>query len=202
MRGQRCRGVRCGPFTAAVVGARPGTGTEGAQHQAQSLVGLLMASQHLLGPWVCAASPRSSSSPDKLGESRRAEFCSRWSHLESQCLQQVTDIVTHANLPPRAGVFSQDFQDPTVWKQQGACCPETHTQPRGSRHVCPVLPEWTCTWDLSPTTALQWHPLPIQIWFGPFPPGLGAHPNTFSAGPLRLSMRRTWHSSLGLRKCK
>lgn len=93
----------------------------------------------LLGPWVCA-SPCNSSSPNRLGESRGLNFTAGGSHLESQHLQQVTDIVTCTNHPLRAGLFSQDFRDPTVWKQQGICRPEMRTAKRQQPCV-PCAPE-------------------------------------------------------------
>lgn len=97
----------------------------------------------------------------------------------SRRLQRVTEKVTRADLSPRAGLFSQDFRDPMVWKRQGVC------RPRDSSHVCPVPPGRTSPRELPPAAAPHRRPF-IQIGSGPFPPGLGAHANTFSAGPLGL----------------
>lgn len=65
-------------------------------------------------------------------------------HFESQHLQQVTEVVTRANLPPRAGLLAQDFRNPTAWKQWGVCVPEKHKtqkqQPMCASHSAGGIP--------------------------------------------------------------
>lgn len=68
-------------------------------------------------------------------------------------------------------------------------------------YECPALSGRNSTWELPPATTLHWQPL-IQSCVGPFLPGLGAHPNILSRTPQPPSLRRPWHSSRGLGKCK
>lgn len=76
-------------------------------------------------------------------------FLAGSSCLESQCLQQVTEVVTWANLPQRAGFLSWDFWDPTAWKQRDVCCPEMHKAEEGQ--PCASHTRWvTSNLELSP----------------------------------------------------
>jgi hypothetical protein len=103
-----------------------------------------------------------------------------------------------ADLPARVGLFSQDFWDPTAWRQQGLCLQDdVHSHREAAACVRPELPGWMSTWELPP---------------GPHGPMEAPHPNliwSFSSWALcpskhtpgktlqAPSMRRTWYSSLG-----
>lgn len=127
---------------------------------------------------------RTSGPANKLPESRRAEFSSR-QLMSGESVFAASNRGSDMGKPPTEGwLLVMGLLGPHSLETEGCLLPRDAQSRRGAA-VCVPHSLGDFQSGAFSTTMLHQQPF-IQIWSGPLPPGLSAHPNTFSAGSFRL----------------